>query len=84
MTREQLMVITYNTAKYLKKDVSTKKDYLADYKGSEKVSEWAKEAVNWAVSKGIVSDDGKNSKTLYPQKTVSDADVAAFLKLCFE
>lgn len=84
VTREQLMVITYNTAKYLKKDVSTKKDYLADYKGSEKVSEWAKEAVNWAVSKGIVSDDGKNSKTLYPQKTVSDADVAAFLKLCFE
>ncbi len=73
VTREQLVTILYRYA-LSKGMVSEKTGSLSEFEDSENVSDWAKEAFNWAVSEGIVQ--GTSEKTLSPETTATRAQVA--------
>jgi len=78
LTREQLAVMLYNYAKCKGFDVNIADiGILNGYRDSDRVSVWAKEAVKWAVSAGIISGDGSN---LNPQAFAARAEVAAMLQ----
>lgn len=77
ITREQLAVMLRNYALYKGKSVSSNVS-LSRFKDGNKVSEYAKSAMNWAVENKIVS--GKNNGTLLdPIGTASRAEAAAMI-----
>ena len=76
VTREQLAAIFYRYAQYKGYDV-TAAGSLDRFIDKEKVSPWAKEALTWAVSSGIVN--GTGSSQLSPQGTATRAQIAAML-----
>lgn len=76
ITREQLAAIFYRYAQYKGYDV-TAAGNLDRFTDKEKVSPWAKEALTWAVSSGIVN--GTGSSQLSPQGTATRAQIAAML-----
>ena len=80
ITREQMVVILYRYAQMKKVDVSAQ-GKLDSFPDSAKVSGYAKEALAWAVSEGIINgDDGY----LKPQGTATRAQVAAVLQRYIE
>lgn len=80
VTREQVCVILYKYIRnYIGADVSVSKstdELLAPYTDRASVSEWATDAVAWAVDKGIV---GNNSATLNPAGNVNRATMAQII-----
>ena len=50
---------------------------LKDFEDASEISEWAEEAVSWAVSNNIIT--GKTSNTLAPQDKATRAENAAIL-----
>ncbi|WP_164516836.1 leucine-rich repeat protein [Clostridium transplantifaecale] len=76
LTREQLAVILYRYAQYKKWDVSHL-DSLAAYTDAKEVSEWAQEAVKWAVGAGFLKGSAGN---LTPKGSVSRAEFARILQ----
>lgn len=76
VTREQLAVILMNYAKYKKNNVTKTADITAftDHNG---VHSWATEAVNWAVSEGLLT--GITPKTLEPVGLVTRSQMATVL-----
>lgn len=75
MTREQMAQFLYNYAKANGKDVSKAGD-LSQFADASSVSDWAKEAMAWAVGQGYINGmDGK----LNPQGTATRAQVATVL-----
>ena len=75
ITRQDLMVILRNYAKYKKKDTNVTMD-LSKYTDKNKIAPYAESAVEWAVKKGILL--GSNGK-LNPQGTATRAEMAAFI-----
>lgn len=78
ISREQLVTILYRYSKY--PSVSTAMEIhntLKDFKDASEISEWAEEAVSWAVSNNIIT--GKTSNTLDPQDKATRAETAAIL-----
>lgn len=75
-TREQLSAIFYRYANYKVYDVSAK-GKLDCFTDKDSISEWAQEAVKWAVGNGIIS--GRGSKLFAPQGTATRAELAAML-----
>lgn len=73
VTREQLCTIIYRYAENIGMDTKTEEDF-DNFKDKEEVSEWAKEAIGWAVNSGIVS--GKPDELLDPQGYATRAEVA--------
>lgn len=75
ITREQLVLMMYRYANY--KGLNTSETTsLSKYPDAAKVSGFAKEAMNWAVAKGLVTgDQGK----INPQGTASRADASTIL-----
>ena len=73
MTREQLAAILYR----LCGTPDTENAVLAFGDGNQ-VSAWAWDAVNWAVSQGLLS--GRSETSLAPGATVTRAEVAAILQ----
>ena len=77
VTREQMAAILYRYAQKKGYDVSVDENtnYLS-YNDFEKVSDYAKSAIMWAIEKGIIKGDGLN---LMPESTASREQTAAIL-----
>ncbi len=75
ITREQLAAILYRFAQFKGYDVSVKGN-LSSFSDNAQVSDWAKEAMQWAVGAGII--DGDNN-ALKPTGNATRAEVAIML-----
>ncbi len=76
ITREQLVTILYRYAKYKGVNVSAQAS-LAVYDDAFTVSDWAREAMQWAVGSGLIS--GKTASTLNPQDKATRAEIATII-----
>ena len=76
VTREQLAVILYNFAKRQNMDVAAGGG-LSAFADAASVSDWAEEAMIWAVGKGLIS--GKEGSILDPVGSATRAEVATIL-----
>ena len=58
---------------------------LSKFADAGKVSDWAKEAMSWAVADGVIKGIEKNGKTfLDPKGTATRAEVAEIIVRCSE
>ena len=84
ITREQIAKMLYDYAKMkgynVTKDLSTL-DRFAD-KG--RINSWAKDALAWAVSQGIMSGSADESPKLNPKNNATRAECASMVKKLFE
>ena len=76
ITREQMAVMLYSYAKFQKYSITTNSKALDNFPDRNKISSWAREAMVWAVSNGIMKGDGKNLK---PGSNASRAEAAAMI-----
>lgn len=76
ITREQLAAIMQRYSVYLGNDVSARAD-LNNYADADKISDWAHESLEWAVSVGIIS--GRSETTLAPKGTATRAETASIM-----
>jgi len=77
ITRAQLAVILYRYAAYLGYDTETSGD-LSVYTDGDSTSDWAADAVAWAVGAGIIT--GTSDTTVAPNGTASRAQGATMLQ----
>ncbi|MCL1874533.1 MAG: S-layer homology domain-containing protein [Clostridiales bacterium] len=73
ITREQFALILYNYAKWKELDVN-KTASLAAFQDADKVSDWAKTALEWAVGAGLIQ--GRSEDVLAPKGTATRAEAA--------
>lgn len=76
ITREQMVVMLYNYAKYKGYDVTASTD-LSKFADNASVSTWAQPAMQWAVAEGYISGMGDNQ--LAPQGTATRAEIASVI-----
>lgn len=76
ITREQLATMLYRYAKICGLDVEATGD-MAKFSDSGAVSEYAAEAVKWAIGTGLLS--GKGNNCLNPRDGATRAEVATIL-----
>lgn len=77
ITREQLVTMLFNYANKSGMDTSARAD-LSSMKNADAVSDWALEAVQWAVAEGILK--GVDNTDLAPQGLATRAQAAAFMQ----
>ncbi len=73
ITREQIATILYRFSEA----EAVEEDALADFADADKISDWAVEAMNWAVSVGLIN--GMDETTLAPQGNATRAQIATIL-----
>lgn len=80
LTREQLCVMLYNYTMY----IGSKTEFadVSVYSDNNIVSDWAKDAVSWAVQEKIVT--GKGNNTLAPKDSATRAETAAVIRRYIE
>lgn len=76
ITREQMVAMLYNYAKYKGYDVTASAD-LSTFADNASVSAWAQPAMQWAVAEGYISGMGDNQ--LAPQGTANRAEIASVI-----
>ena len=76
ITREQMAVILYQYARFMEYDSAVPGD-LSRFADGDQTSDWARDAVMWAVGNGLLS--GKDSGLLDPKGTATRAEVATIL-----
>ena len=76
ITREQLAAIFYRYADYKGYDLTVKGN-LDKFKDADKITDYAKTAMQWAVDSGLVK--GKSGNLLDSQGTATRAEIAAML-----
>lgn len=77
VTREQMAAILYRYAQF--KSISTDETGdLSQFTDSDSISEWAKNSVDWAIGKGLLT--GKGNGILDPTGNATRAEVAAMLQ----
>lgn len=77
ITREQAVTILYQYAKNFGLSADAPESALTPYPDQSKVSDYATDAMRWAVNHGVIKgSDGK----LYPQGTATRAEIAAMMK----
>lgn len=76
ITREQMVAMLYNYAKYKGYDVTAFAD-LSAFADTASVSTWAQPAMQWAVAEGYISGMGDNQ--LAPQGTATRAEIASVI-----
>ncbi|WP_302371706.1 InlB B-repeat-containing protein [uncultured Gemmiger sp.] len=76
ITREQLAAIFYRYADYKGYDLTVKGN-LDKFKDADKITDYAKTAMQWAVGSGLVK--GKSGNLLDPHGTATRAEIAAML-----
>lgn len=74
ITREQLALILYNM---INPDGISEMYDIEDFSDTDNISDWAKEAMGWAVDMKIIS--GMDNGTLAPQETATRAQFAMIL-----
>ena len=77
ITREQLVTMLFNYANKSGMDTSARAD-LSGMENADAVSDWATEAVQWAVAEGILK--GVDNTDLAPQGLATRAQAAAFMQ----
>ena len=77
VTREQLAAILNKYTQFKKYDTKTKAD-LNQFKDNSKISNWAREAVQWAVANSLIS--GVGDGILDPKGTATRAQLAVILR----
>lgn len=77
MTREQFVTIVFRYADTNGADVSARSD-LSGYDDAAKVSDWAKDAMEWAVANGIVV--GRTETALSPQGSLTRAELTTIIQ----
>ncbi len=81
ITREQIVTFLYRYAKYKGLDVevstASANAIKAKYKDFGNVSDFSKEAVLWAIDRGVIN--GKTSNTIAPQGTAQRCEVAQIM-----
>lgn len=77
ITREQIATMLYRYAGA----EAAKEDKLSAFPDAAKVSDWAKEALNWAVAGGLINGvaDANGTANLEPQATATRAQIATIL-----
>jgi len=75
VSREELVVMLWN---YAGKQASNAKDHVDSFNDASKLSDWAKDAMNWALEIGILG--GKGGKMLDPTGMATRAEMAQMLK----
>ena len=76
ITREQMVAMLYNYAKYRGYDVTASAD-LSTFADTASVSAWAQPAMQWAVAEGYIS--GMGDSQLAPQGTATRAEIASVI-----
>lgn len=76
ITREDFAVMMYRYAQYKRANTKAAED-LSDFSDADDVSEYAIEAMEWAVAEGLIN--GMGDGTLNPQGTTTRAQAAAIL-----
>ena len=77
ITREQIVTILYRYAKYADMDTSKSVEIDELFKDAAKVSDYAREAMAWAVAEGIIQGD--NLAKVNPQGNATRAEVATMM-----
>lgn len=86
ISRQDIVVMLYRFAKFKGLDVTTQDGYIDGYKDADVVAEYAKEAMNWAVSMGIINGKGAAEETdkskiaLDPLASATRAECAQIIK----
>ncbi len=75
ITREQMMAMIYRYAAYKGLDLTVREDAATKFSDHNNVSEYARPAVNWAISNGLIFGNGSNA--LEPARYASRAEIAA-------
>ncbi len=73
ITRQDLVTIIYRHSGDIQEDISA----IGEFSDGGSVSSYAKEAMAWALEKGILT--GYNDKTLQPQKNITRAELTAVM-----
>lgn len=81
VTREQLAAVFYRYAKFRGYDVTASGDLTA-FQDADAVSDWAREAMAWAVGSGLIK--GRSGVALAPQDGTSRGEMAAILQRFLE
>ena len=76
ITREQLTAIFYRYADYKGYDLTVKGN-LDKFKDADKITDYAKTVMQWAVGNGLIK--GKSENLLDPQGTATRAEISAML-----
>ena len=76
ISREQIAVMMYRYANYMKYD-TTKTAELDQYEDAGEISDWAKDAMYWAVGCGLIK--GKTATTIDPLGEASRAECATII-----
>jgi len=84
ITREELALMLYKYAKLRNYNLERTEGVCEEYKDGSKVSSWAKEAMEWAVSQGIITGKGgkgvaKNEMRIDPQGSATRAECACMM-----
>ena len=77
ITREQLASMLYRYAKYTDETVTTKGERLDQFKDNAVISDYAVQAMNWAVEEGIIN--GNDDGTLNPDGNAQRVHAAQML-----
>ncbi len=76
LTREQLCVMLYKYTKYIGKNTAFAD--ISCFSDTKTVSDWAKDAVSWAVQEKIIT--GKGNNLLAPKDGATRAETAAVIR----
>ncbi len=76
MTREQFVTMMFRCAAKHDVDVSARAD-LSKYTDAKQISDWARDAMEWAVACGLVV--GRNETTLPPRGSMTRAELTAII-----
>ena len=78
-----MAVMLYNFAQYKKIKITSKSNALDNFYDKKNVSDWASEALKWAVTNGIINGKGKykntNKDILDPKGTATRAECAQMI-----
>ena len=82
ITRQDLVTVLWRYMKTVGYDVEGAEADLLAYADGEKVSDYAAEAMRWAISTGVIT--GYPDGTLHPRSTATRAEVAAIMQRMIE
>ena len=77
MTRQQAVTFLYRFAKYFGADTAVDGDFLANFTDGNQVQAYAVEAMNWAISVGIIN--GYPDGTVKPHNAIIRAEAAIII-----
>ena len=80
ITREQMAAIIFRYMKFKGLDMSIEEVDITSYKDFDDISDYAKDAFQYACSKGIVS--GTSQTTLEPKESATRVQMAAIFQRC--